>query len=155
MDLEKSTSKFTEVADLPSDISSQFKSEVLDRSAELTASSTVSHVSFGRQCFFGLVQDGSGKKVNVHLILDPETKILKKASCGCFRSNTRSYCHHIVSFVRYVLRPDPDTLELRTLEDDYLDGFWSDISHYGYRNFGDSLLGFKAQVHHGGDGHTH
>ena len=114
MELEKNTSTFTEVADLPSDISDQFKSEVLNRSAKLTESSLVSHVTFGRQCFFGLVQDNSGKKVNVHLILDPETKTLTKASCGCFRSNTRAYCHHIVSFVRYVLRSDPDTLELRT-----------------------------------------
>ena len=78
MELEKNTSTFTEVADLPSDISDQFQSEVLHKSAKLTESSLVSHVSFGRQCFFGLVQDSSGKKVNVHLILveslmDPQT----------------------------------------------------------------------------------
>ena len=86
------------------------------------------------------------------MTLDPETKVLTRATCGCFRSNTRAYCHHIVSFVRYILRPDPETGRLKTLGEDFQDSFWHEISWFGFRNFGDSLLGFKTQVNHGGEG---
>ncbi|MEJ2716560.1 MAG: hypothetical protein P8182_05400 [Deltaproteobacteria bacterium] len=115
--------------------------------------SRISHINFGRECYFGLVTDPSAPRgVNAHISLDPESKLLNRASCGCFRSNTRTYCHHIVSFVRYILRPDPETGRLRTLGEDFQDSFWHDIGWFGYKHFGDSILGFKAEVNHGGEG---
>jgi len=139
-------------ADLPSEITSQFDSEVLAKGLQLAEGSRISHINFGRESYFGLVCDSSGKSVNVHIMLDPETKVLVRATCGCFRSCTRTYCHHIVSFVRYILRPDTQTGRLRTLGEDFQDSFWYDISWFGFRNFGDSILGFRSQVNHGGEG---
>lgn len=138
--------------ELPADITRQFNSEVLERGLKLAAGSRISHINFGRESYFGLVTDPTGKAVNVHLVLDPESKILARATCGCFRSSTRTYCHHIVSFVRYILRPDPDTGRLRTLDEDFQESLWNDISWYGYRNFGDSVLGFGCRINHGGEG---
>lgn len=139
--------------ELPSEITGQFNSDVLEKGLQLAEASRISHINFGRESYFGLVTDpGSQKGVNVHIALHPETKLLTRATCGCFRSNTRSYCHHIVSFIRYILRPDPETGRLRTLGEDFKDSFWHDISWYGYRHFGDSVLGFKAEVNHGGEG---
>ncbi len=57
-----------------------------------------------------------------------------------------------MSFVRYVLRPDRECGGLRSLEEDFHDSFWREISLYGYRNFGDPVLGFRCQVNHGGEG---
>jgi len=124
----------------------------LERGLKLADSSRITHINFGRESYFGLVSDPSGKAVNVHITLNPDTKVLSKASCGCFRSSTRTYCHHVVSFVRYILRPDPETHRLRTLGEDFQDSFWYEIGWYGFRNFGDSLLGFRSQVNHGGAG---
>jgi superfamily II DNA or RNA helicase len=138
--------------ELPSEITKQFNSEVLEQGLRLADASRISHINFGRESYFGLVTEPSGKGFNVHISLQPETKVLERASCACFRSFTRTYCHHIVSFVRYVLRPDPETARLRTLEEDFQDSFWREISLYGYRNFGDSILGFRSQVNHGGEG---
>jgi superfamily II DNA or RNA helicase len=150
--LRKKLSDVPRGGELPSEISSQFDSDVLEKGLHLAEASRISHINFGRESYFGLVTDESGKGVNVHISLDPETKILNRASCGCFRSSTRTYCHHIVSFVRYVLRPDPETGRLRTLGEDFQDSFWYEISWYGYKNFGDSTLGFRCQVNHGGEG---
>jgi superfamily II DNA or RNA helicase len=41
---------------------------------------------------------------------------------------------------------------LRTLGEDFQDSFWHDIGWFGYKHFGDSILGFKAEVNHGGEG---
>jgi superfamily II DNA or RNA helicase len=137
---------------LPSEISAQFNSEVLEKGLRMARASRISHINFGRESYFGLVSDPVGKPVNVHITLDPEIKTLKKATCGCFRSSTRTYCHHIVSFIRYVLRPDSENGTLRTLGEDFQDSFWNELSWYGFKNFGDSIMGFKAQVNHGGEG---
>jgi len=139
--------------ELPEQISSQFPSEVLERGLKAAEASRISHINFGRESYFGLVTEpGSSRGVNVHITLDPETKLLTRATCGCFRSNTRTYCHHVVSFVRYILRPAPETGGLRTLEEDFKDSFWNEIGWFGYKHFGDSALGFHAQVNHGGEG---
>jgi len=139
--------------ELPEEITGQFKSEVLDEGLRLSDASRISHINFGRESYFGRVTDpASAKGMNVHISLDPETKLLTKATCGCFRSNTRTYCHHIVSFIRYILRPDPHTGGLRTLGEDFHDSFWNEIGWFGYKHFGDSLLGFKSQANHGGEG---
>jgi SNF2 family DNA or RNA helicase len=139
-------------ADLPSEITRQFDSEVLAKGLQLAEGSRISHINFGRESYFGLVSDSSDKPVNVHIVLDPVSKVLTRATCGCFRSCTRTYCHHIVSFVRYILRPDPDTGKLTTLGEDFQDSFWYEIGRFGYRNFGDSIFGFHSQVNHGGEG---
>ena len=139
-------------ADLPSEITQQFKSEVLERGLKLAEASRISHINFGRESYFGVVTEPSGKAFNVHITLEPDSKVLSRASCACFRSFTRTYCHHIVSFVRYVLRPDDDSARLRSLEEDYQDSFWREISLYGYKNFGDPVLGFRCQANHGGEG---
>jgi len=138
--------------ELPAEITRQFNTEVLEQGLHLAESSRISHINFGRESYFGLVSGASGKGVNVHITLDPETKVLTRATCGCFRSHTRTYCHHIVSFVRYILRPDPRTGRLRTLGEDYQDSLWYEISWFGFKNFGDSVLGFRTQVNHGGEG---
>jgi hypothetical protein len=143
--LKKNASGTSRGAELPSEITKQFNSEVLDRGLRLAETSRISHINFGRESYFGLVSDSSDKGVNVHISLDPDSKVLTRAACGCFRSSTRTYCHHIVSFVRYILRPDPETGRLRTLDEDFQDSFWQDISSFGFKNFGDSLLGFKVQ----------
>ena len=110
--------------ELPQDISGQFNREVLEKGLQWTGDSRISHINFGRECYFGLVTDPSAPRgVNAHISLDPESKLLTRASCGCFRSNTRTYCHHIVSFVRYILRPDPETGRLRSLGEDFQDSF--------------------------------
>ncbi len=150
--LRKNASGTSRGAELPSEITKQFNSEVLDRGLRLAETSRISHINFGRESYFGLVSDSSEKGVNVHISLDPDTKVLTRAACGCFRSSTRTYCHHIVSFVRYILRPDPETGRLRTLDEDFQESFWHEICSFGFRNFGDSLLGFKVQVNHGGEG---
>ncbi len=150
--LKKNVSWANRGGELPSEITEQFNSEILDRGLRLAHSSRISHINFGRESYFGLVTDSSGKGVNVHISLHPESKILTRATCGCFRSCTRTYCHHIVSFVRYILRPDPETGGLRTLGEDFRDSFWHEIGWFGYRNFGDSTLGFRTQVNHGGEG---
>jgi SNF2 family DNA or RNA helicase len=137
---------------LPAELTRQFNSEVLEKGLRLASGSRISHINFGRESYFGLVTDPSGKPVNVHIVMDPETKVLSKATCGCFRSSTRTYCHHIVSFVRYILQADPETGKLRTLCDDFRDSFWHEISRYGYKNFGDSVLGFRCLINHGGEG---
>jgi len=54
--------------------------------------------------------------------------------------------------VRYILRPDPETGKLRSLCDDFQDSFWYEIGWFGYKNFGDSILGFRAQVNHSDEG---
>ncbi len=138
--------------ELPSEITRQFNSEALDRGLRLVESSRISHINFGREAYFGLISESSTKSFNVHVTLDPETRILSKATCGCFRSSTRTYCHHIVTFVRFILRTDEETGKLRTLCDDFQDSFWNEISWFGFKNFGDSSLGFKAQVNHGSEG---
>lgn len=138
---------------LPDDISSQFSTEVLDKGLALSHLSRISHINFGRESYFGLVPDpASPRGVSVHIALHPETKLLTRATCSCFRSNTRTYCHHIVSFVRYILRPDEETGGLRSLGEDFQESFWNDIGWFGYKHFGDSTLGFHAQVNHGGEG---
>ncbi len=114
--------------------------------------SRISHMNFGRESYFGLVSDKMGKGVNVHVSLDPETKLLTRATCSCFRSSTRTYCNHIVSFIKYILRPDTDTGKLKSLGEDFQNSFWYEISWWGYRNFGDSILGFKSQINHGEGG---
>jgi SNF2 family DNA or RNA helicase len=153
IDLEKYSSLSERGADLPEKISRQFNSEVLEKGRQLAEDSRILHINFGRESYFGLVTDPAAPKgVNVHITLHPETKLLTKANCGCFRSNTRTYCHHIVSFVRYILRPDPETMRLRSLGEDFHESFWYDVSWFGYKHFGDSTLGFKAQVNHGGEG---
>lgn len=138
--------------ELPDTIAEQFSDMVLEKELEAADDSRISHINFGRESYFGLITDPAGKSLNVHVTLHPDTKLLSKASCGCFRSNTRTYCHHIVSFIRYILRSDTDSGRLRSLEEDFLDSFWHGIGWYGYRNFGDSLLGFKASIDHGTDG---
>ena len=150
--LKKNFAQAPRGGDLPVEITRQFNSEVLERGLKLADGSRITHINFGRESYFGLVSDSSGKAVNVHITLNPDTKVLTKASCGCFRSSTRTYCHHVVSFVRYILRPDPETQRLRTLGEDFQDSFWYEIGWYGFRNFGDSLLGFRSQVNHGGAG---
>lgn len=143
----------TRGGELPQDISNQFNTEVLEKGLQLVRDSRISHINFGRECYFGLVTDPSAPRgVNAHISLDPESKLLNRASCGCFRSNTRTYCHHIVAFVRYILRPDPETGRLRTLGEDFQESFWHEIGWFGYKHFGDSILGFKAEVNHGGEG---
>lgn len=148
----KTVAEATGGGELPGEITRQFNTEVLEQGLHLAESSRISHINFGRESYFGLVTQGSGKGVNVHITLDPETKVLTRATCGCFRSNTRTYCHHIVSFVRYILRPDPVAGRLKTLGEDFQDSFWYEISWFGFKNFGDSVLGFKTQVNHGGEG---
>lgn len=148
----KNGSNVKQDSDLPSEITAQFNSDVLAKGLQLAEGSRISHINFGRESYFGLVSDSEGKPVNVHIVLDPETKVLSRATCGCFRSSTRIYCHHIVSFVRYILRPNPETGKLRTLGEDFLDSFWHDIGWFGFRNLGDSILGFRSQVNHGGEG---
>lgn len=138
--------------ELPSEVTRQFNSEVWEKGLRLAEGSRISHINFGRESYFGLVTDPSGKPVNVHIVLDPDTKIPTRATCGCFRSSTRTYCHHIVSFVRYILRADPKTGRLRSLDEDFQESFWHDIGWFGYKNFGNSILGFHSQVNHGGEG---
>lgn len=150
--LKKNVSGGGRGGELPAEITRQFNSEVLDKGLRLAESSRISHINFGRESYFGLVSDSSGKGVNVHISLDPDTKVLTRAACGCFRSSTRAYCHHIVSFVRYILRPDPETGRLKTLGEDFQDSFWHEISSFGFKNFGDSVMGFRTQVNHGGEG---
>ncbi|MFC1835032.1 DEAD/DEAH box helicase [Thermodesulfobacteriota bacterium] len=152
LEFKKSSVRSALKTELPESIRRQFKTEVLERGIRSAKASRISHINFGRESYFGLVSDSSSKPVNVHIILNPESKTLTKATCGCFRSNTRTYCHHIVSFVKYILRGDPETGRLRTLEQDFKDSFWHEISWYGFRHFGDSTLGFKARVDHGADG---
>jgi len=138
---------------LPDDISSQFETHVLEKGLALAHVSRISHINFGRESYFGVVPDpASPRGVSVHIALHPETKLLTRATCSCFRSNTRIYCHHIVSFVRYILRPDEETGGLRTLGEDFQESFWNDIGWFGYKHFGDSTLGFNARVNHGGEG---
>lgn len=149
---KKQSTKDVQYDDLPSEITNQFSEETLKRGLRLAESSRISHINFGRESYFGLVTEPDGKGFNVHVSLNPESKTLTRASCACFRSFTRSYCHHIASFVRYILRPDPDTGRLRSLEEDYQDSFWRELSWYGYRSFGDSVLGFRCQADHGGEG---
>jgi hypothetical protein len=152
IDFQKKASEASRRSELPSEITNQFNSEVLDQGLKLAEASRISHINFGREAYFAVVSDQYGKLFNVHIMLDPDTKVLSKASCGCFRSSTRTYCHHIVSLVRYVLRPDPETGKLRSLGDDFQDSFWNEISWFGFKNFGDSTLGFRAGVNHGGEG---
>ena len=152
IDFKKSVASKARGEELPAEVTRQFNSEVLEKGLRLARGSRISHINFGRESYFGRVTDPAEKPVNVHIMLDPETKILSKATCGCFRSSTRTYCHHIVSFVRYILRPHPETGKLRTLGEDFQDSFWHELSWYGYKNFGDSVLGFKCQVNHGGEG---
>lgn len=150
--LKKTVAETSGGGELPAEITRQFKADVLEQGLHLAESSRISHINFGRESYFGLVNETSGKGVNVHVTLDPETKVLTRATCGCFRSSTRTYCHHIVSFVRYILRPDPQTGRLRTLGEDFQDSFWYEISWFGFKNFGDSVLGFRTHVNHGGEG---
>ncbi len=152
IDFQKKASEAGRRSELPSEITTQFNSEVLNQGLRLAEASRITHINFGRESYFAVVSDQYGKLFNVHIMLDPDTKVLSKASCGCFRSSTRTYCHHIVSLVRYVLRPDPETGNLRSLGDDFQDSFWNEISWFGFKNFGDSTLGFNAQVNHGGEG---
>ncbi len=152
LDFQKNFSGVAQDGELPSEITRQFNSEALDRGLRLVESSRISHINFGREAYFGLVSESSSKSFNVHVTLDPETRILSKASCGCFRSSTRTYCHHIVTFVRYILRTDEETGNLRSLCEDFQDSFWNEISWFGFKNFGDSSLGFRAHVNHGGEG---
>lgn len=152
IDFQKKSSEVSRRSELPSEITTQFNSEILNQGLRLADTSRITHINFGRESYFGVVSDQYGKIFNVHIILDPETKILSKASCGCFRSSTRTYCHHIVSLVRYVLRPDRNTGKLCSLGDDFQNSFWNEISWFGFKNFGDSTLGFKAVVNHGGEG---
>ncbi|MDQ7784119.1 MAG: DEAD/DEAH box helicase [Desulfomonilaceae bacterium] len=152
LEFKKGASGKARGGELPADITRQFNTEVLEKGLRLAAGSRISHINFGRESYFGLITDQAGKAVNVHAVLHPETKILVRATCGCFRSSTRTYCHHIVSFVRYILRPDPDTGKLRTLDEDFQESLWHEISWYGYRNFGDSILGFRCRINHGGEG---
>lgn len=138
---------------LPEDIRSQFNTEVLDKGLALAHLSRISHINFGRESYYGLLPDPAVPRgVSVHIALHSETKLLTRATCSCFRSNTRTYCHHIVSFVRYILRPDEETGRLRTLGEDFQESFWNEIGWFGYKHFGDSMLGFRAQVNHGGEG---
>ncbi len=152
IEFKKSLTSASRGGELPAEITRQFNSEVLERGLRLAEGSRISHINFGRESYFGLVTDASGKGVNVHIVLDPDSKVLSRATCGCFRSSTRTYCHHIVSFVRYILRPDPETGGLRSLNEDFQDSFWHEIGWHGYKNFGDSVLGFRCQVNHGGEG---
>jgi len=149
---KKNISNQNQISDLPLEITNQFNNESLHQGLQLAEASRISHINFGRDAYFGLVSDASGKAVNVHLVLDPATKLLSRATCGCFRSSTRTYCHHIVAFIKYVLRPDPETGKLRSMCDDFQESFWYEISLYGYKNFGDSIMGFRAQVNHGDEG---
>ncbi|HTY22702.1 MAG TPA: DEAD/DEAH box helicase [Desulfomonilaceae bacterium] len=150
--LKKSAAGPSRGGELPSEITRQFNTEVLERGLKLAEASRISHINFGRESYFGLVTEPSGKSFSAHVTLDPESKVLTRASCACFRSFTRTYCHHIVSFVRYILRPDSETGRLRSLGEDFEDSFWHEISWYGFKNFGDSALGFRCQANHGGEG---
>lgn len=152
IEFKKNAASGARGGELPAEITRQFNTEVLERGLKLAEGSRISHINFGRESYFGLVTDSSGKGVNVHIVLDPDSKVLARATCGCFRSSTRTYCHHIVSFIRHVLKPDPETGKLRSLNDDFQDSFWHEIGWYGYKNFGDSILGFRSQVNHGGAG---
>ena len=152
LDFQKNFSGVTQSGELPSEITKQFNSEALDRGLRLVESSRISHINFGREAYFGLITESSTKSFNVHVTLDPETRILSKATCGCFRSSTRTYCHHIVTFVRFILRTDEQTGKLKSLCEDFQESFWNEISWFGFKNFGDSSLGFKAHVNHGGEG---
>jgi superfamily II DNA or RNA helicase len=135
------------------EIYDQFDNDVFERGLKLEETARISHINFGRESYFGVVTDASVPKgIPVHIVLDPKTKLLTRASCGCFRANTRSYCHHIVSFIRFVLRGDSESGGLRSLEEDFQRSFWYEISLYGYRHFGDSMLGFRAGANHGGEG---
>jgi len=152
IELKRNPEPITGGTDLPDEISGQFSAEVREQSRASAESSRISHINFGRESYFGLISESSGKATNVHITLDPHSKTLARATCGCFRANTRSYCKHVASFARYILRSDPETGKLRTLSDDFHDSFWNEISWYGYKHFGDSLLGFKAHADHGGGG---
>ncbi len=152
IELRRNASNAGRGGELPSEISQQFNSEVLEEGLQLAKHSRISHVNFGRESYFGLVTDHDQQAAQVHIDLDPDSKVLKRASCSCFRSSTRAYCRHVVSFIRYVLKPDPETGRLRTLSEDFRDSFWNEISSYGTGNFGDSVLGFKARPNHGGEG---
>ncbi len=152
LDFQKNLSGVSCGGELPSEITKQFNSEALNRGLRLVESSRISHINFGREAYFGLISESSTKSFNVHVTLDPETRILSKANCGCFRSSTRTYCHHIVTFVRYILRTDEETGKLKSLCEDFQESFWNEISWFGFKNFGDSSLGFRAHVNHGGEG---
>ncbi|MEW6112320.1 MAG: DEAD/DEAH box helicase [Thermodesulfobacteriota bacterium] len=152
IELKRNPEPTSRGTDLPDEISGQFSAEVREQSQASAQTSRISHINFGRESYFGLISDASGKTTNVHITLDPQRKTLARATCGCFRANTRSYCQHVASFARYILRNDPETGKLRTLSDDFHDSFWNEISWYGYKHFGDSLLGFKAHADHGGGG---
>jgi SNF2 family DNA or RNA helicase len=152
LEIKESVSGWTRGGAFPSEISRQFNKEVLEKGLDLANHSRISHINFGRESYFGKVADTSGKSMNVHIQLNPETKVLKRASCGCFRSSTRSYCHHIVSFIRFILRPNDRTGGLRSLNDDFENSVWHDISWFGFKIYGDSPLGFKAEQNHGGEG---
>ncbi len=72
--LKKNASGSGRGGELPAEITKQFNSEVLEKGLRLAESSRISHINFGRESYFGLVSDSSGKGVNVHISLDPETR---------------------------------------------------------------------------------
>lgn len=152
LEIKDSASGWSRGGEFPSEISRQFNQEVLKKGLNLADDSRFSHINFGRESYFARIADPNGKPVDVFVQLNKDTKVLKKASCGCFRSSTRSYCHHIASFIRYILRPNQDTGGLISLNEDFENSLWHDISWFGFRIYGDSMLGFKAEQNHGGEG---
>ncbi len=71
--------------DLPSEITQQFNSEVLERGLKLADASRISHINFGRESYFGVVTEPSGKGFNVHITLDPETKVSQPSLLRVFQ----------------------------------------------------------------------
>src|SRR5512139_1973327 len=69
--LKKSAAAPGRGGDLPSEITRQFNSEVLEQGLRLAEASRISHINFGRESYFGLVTEPSGKTFNAHVTLHP------------------------------------------------------------------------------------
>lgn len=133
----------------PFDLTTGFDSDVTRTGPRLAESSRISHINFGRESYFAIISESSSPKpVNVHVTLDPKTKLPQRASCGCFRAHTRSYCSHVAAFVRFLLRTDEETGELVSMEEDFTRSFWSSLSQFGYKHLGDAGGKFKAELDH-------
>ena len=57
IELKRSASNAGRGGELPSEISQQFNSEVLEKGLRLAKHSRISHVNFGRESYLGLVTD--------------------------------------------------------------------------------------------------
>ncbi len=152
IEFKRRSSDFDRDVDLTSRVNGQSNMDITKPRPDGEEPARISHINFGSECYFGLITDPLGKALLVHVTFNPETRLPKKASCSCFRSSTRAYCDHIALFVRYILRADPGNSRLHTLGEDFLNSFWYQLALFGHKTFGDSLLGFSAQVNHDGEG---